>query len=395
MPLSQRRRPPPLVLLPRQTATPTVPAEAEDGEEGPESPDSVGTTPGPDSPDSPSTSPALNGEEEKEDGEKEGQEGDKEKAPASTAPDATTTTATQPSQTGSSSQISSPPHVTRPPSVVDDGGNPPNLALPLPSESPTTPTTTLTLPASPTSTALPGVGSGGASADTSPPQRTLPHDAHSKGLSKGAEAALVTLTVLGTIAVLVGLLFWLRKRRRAKQEDQMRQTEDGDTFGPNPGGLQAPEMVHSSHLTRTTTTTTNSLFAAAEYQRPETVSTDKARSRIPDPQPTPNPFADPPLNKAYDMLRGRPRSTTLTDRGSWIKNPFKDPVSERFDPFGELQEKARQERIKYMEEMQREQDYLGREESGAVDDEARKGSSVTVEGLGVLDRSGDSRGYPR
>ena len=76
---------------------------------------------------------------------------------------------------------------------------------------------------------------------------------------------------------------------------------------------------------------------------------------IPKPQPTPNPFADPPLNKAYDQLRGRPRSTTLTDRGSWIKNPFKDPASERFDPFGELEEKARKERVAYLREMKKEE----------------------------------------
>lgn len=70
--------------------------------------------------------------------------------------------------------------------------------------------------------------------------------------------------------------------------------------------------------------------------------------------PTPNPFADPPLNKAYDVLAGRPRSTTLTDCGSWVGNPFRNPESERFDPFGELKEKARQERIKFLEEARRE-----------------------------------------
>lgn len=87
----------------------------------------------------------------------------------------------------------------------------------------------------------------------------------------------------------------------------------------------------------------------------------------------------------------------MTDRGSWIQNPFKDPVSDRFDPFGELQEKARRERLKYMEELQREQEYLEQERDalGVADGVARKGSGVTVEGLGVLDRSRDSRGYPR
>lgn len=113
------------------------------------------------------------------------------------------------------------------------------------------------------------------------------------------------------------------------------------------------------------------------------------------PQQTPNPFADPPLNKAYDVLAGRPRSTTLTDRGSWIKNPFKDPESERFDPFGELRAKARRERVKQVElarqeaEMKRqwkeEEKMVLAPPERVVD---RKGSGVTLEGLGVLDRSG-------
>lgn len=142
-----------------------------------------------------------------------------------------------------------------------------------------------------------------------------------------------------------------------------------------------------SHLTRSTNNTT-SLFGAGTYQRPETVSTNK-ESRIGAGLPTPNPFADPPLNKAYDVLRGRPRSTTLTDRGSWVKNPFKDPGSERFDPFGELQEKARAERVRYVEEVRLEQERLaiGLGQAGGVGGEMRKGSGVTVDGLGVLDRS--------
>jgi hypothetical protein len=44
----------------------------------------------------------------------------------------------------------------------------------------------------------------------------------------------------------------------------------------------------------------------------------------------------------------------LTDRGSWVQNPFKDPESDRFDPFGEMQAKARMERVKYMEQARRE-----------------------------------------
>ena len=113
-------------------------------------------------------------------------------------------------------------------------------------------------------------------------------------------------------------------------------------------------------------------------------------------QPTPNPFADPPLNKAYDVLAGRPRSTTLTDRGSWIKNPFKDPESERFDPFGELQAKARRERMKQVElarrEAELERQFEEKAKMGLIPPERamnRNGSGVTLGGLGVLDRGGD------
>jgi hypothetical protein len=170
--------------------------------------------------------------------------------------------------------------------------------------------------------------------------------------------------------------------------------------GPtNVPSLPIPETAYTGHMTRTTTT--NSLFAAAQYERPETVSTEKSQSRM-QGLPTPNPFADPPLNKAYDVLRGRPRSTTLTDRGSWVKNPFKDPVSERFDPFGELQAKARQERERYMEELRLEAEYNAGEKGnmspspqGLPGRDVRKGSGVTVEDVGVLDRTNDTRGYPR
>jgi hypothetical protein len=57
------------------------------------------------------------------------------------------------------------------------------------------------------------------------------------------------------------------------------------------------------------------------------------------------------------VLNNRPRSTTLTDRGSWITNPFKDPESERFDPFGELKERARQERLRYAADARREVEF--------------------------------------
>jgi len=87
------------------------------------------------------------------------------------------------------------------------------------------------------------------------------------------------------------------------------------------------------------------------------------------------------------VLRGRPRSTTLTDRGSWTENPFKDPSSERFDPFGELKEKARMERIKYMQDIRREEEMREKEKMG-LGPPPRKGSGVTIEGVGILDRSG-------
>lgn len=193
---------------------------------------------------------------------------------------------------------------------------------------------------------------------------------------------------------------FLRRRRRLRQESQLRHADDA--FNPsNTGSLHNPETVHigGGGLHDSRSTTTSGLFAAGEYERPETVSTDRNNSRIPKPQPTPNPFADPPLNKAYDVLRGRPRSTTLTDGGreDWSSNPFRDPASERFDPFGELQQKARDERVRYMEELRLEQEMLEKERMalgapGAA--AARKGSGVTVEGFGVLDRSGDER-YPR
>jgi hypothetical protein len=189
--------------------------------------------------------------------------------------------------------------------------------------------------------------------------------------------------MIGALALIAGLIFYIRRKRRAKHENSMRHAENA--FNPdNTGSLHNPS---TAHMTQSTTTST--LFAPAEYERPETVSTNNNRSRVSPPEPTPNPFADPPLNKAYDVLRGRPRSTTLTDRGSWIKNPFKDPESDRFDPFGEMQEKARMERVKY------EQEILEKERIRLGLPEARKGSGVTVEGLGVLDRSGDDRGYRR
>jgi hypothetical protein len=200
-------------------------------------------------------------------------------------------------------------------------------------------------------------------------------------------------------------------KRRKRRQNQYNQRLADDAFNPgNAGSLHAPETAHvatddpifiggggGSHLTRSTERS-NTLFGAGPYQRPETVSTDRSRSRFPiaPPQPTPNPFADPPLNKAYDVLAGRPRSTTLTDRGSWVKNPFRNPESERFDPFGELQEKARMERRKHLEaarmeaEAERKRQFDEKEKMGlgVPEEMRRKGSGVTIGGVGVLDRSG-------
>ncbi|KAF2025657.1 hypothetical protein EK21DRAFT_75927 [Setomelanomma holmii] len=252
------------------------------------------------------------------------------------------------------------------------------------------------------------------------PQRSRPQEERTL-ITKGAAAAAITLSILGGLAIVVAAIIWFKRHKRRQLQYNRRLADDA--FDPsNTGSLRAPETAHrsnsspifggtsaagGSHLTRSTDRS-NTLFGAAPYERPETVSTDRNKSRFPiaPPQTTPNPFADPPLNKAYDVLAGRPRSTTLTNRGSWVKNPFKDPESERFDPFGELQEKARRERRKYVEESMKQaelareaeliKEYETKEAMGLGVPEGskvRKGSGVTVEGLGVLDRSGGSSGY--
>jgi hypothetical protein len=88
-----------------------------------------------------------------------------------------------------------------------------------------------------------------------------------------------------------------------------------------------------------------------------------------------------------------------------VKNPFRNPESERFDPFGELQEKARNERKRYVEEARKEAELareaevrrqFGEKEKmglGVPEEVRRKGSGVTLEGMGVLDRSGGNAGY--
>jgi hypothetical protein len=197
-------------------------------------------------------------------------------------------------------------------------------------------------------------------------------------------------------------VFYCKRRRRRRHE--RREAEDA-LDAANHAVLRAPgtDYIHNdiapftssgTHMTQSSDRS-NTLFGPGTYSRPETVSTNRNESRIPMPQPTPNPFADPPLKKAYDVLAGRPRSTTLTDRGSWIQNPFKNPESERFDPFGELQAKARRERVKQVElartEAELERQFAKKEKTGFERPENgknRKGSGVTLEGLGVLDRSG-------
>jgi hypothetical protein len=218
----------------------------------------------------------------------------------------------------------------------------------------------------------------------------------------------------GAIALFVAAFVLFNRRKRHQQQHTQRLADDA--FDPgNTGSIHAPETAHvaptplfagiGSHLTRSTERS-NTLFGAGPYARPETVSTEEHRSHLPTnlniapPLPTPNPFADPPLNKAYDVLAGRPRSTTLTDRGSWVANPFKDPESERFDPFGELQQKARKERKKHLQKSRKEAEVRREFEEkkkmglsvpeGALEE---KGSGVTIEGLGVLDRSGGSGGF--
>ncbi|KAL5114062.1 hypothetical protein ACEQ8H_008039 [Pleosporales sp. CAS-2024a] len=242
---------------------------------------------------------------------------------------------------------------------------------------------------------------------TPAPQRTKPHEQKTM-ITKGGVAAAITLSVIGALAMLITGIIFLKRRKRRNYNQRL----PDDPFNPSYiASLSAPETAHiasasplylgggnrASHLTRSTSRSSpDSLFGAAPYARPETVSTDGSRSRSPitPPQATPNPFVDPPLNKAYDVLAGRPRSTTLTDRGSWIKNPFRNPESERFDPFGELQEKARMERRKYVEDARREaetQRQFGVKEKmglGMPEQVRRKGSGATLKGVGVLDRSG-------
>ncbi|KAE8845719.1 hypothetical protein PTNB73_01699 [Pyrenophora teres f. teres] len=216
----------------------------------------------------------------------------------------------------------------------------------------------------------------GQTAPSSIPQETLPQEPEQRPImTNEARIAAVVLGVLGILALVVCGLILLKRRKRRGRENYV--PRDPDAFNPsNTNSAIAPEIVNvpdtahtgaassvfarlnggtsgggDGHITRSTDRS-NTLFGGGSYARPETVSTNRSMSRIP-PQ-TPNPFADPPLNKAYDVLNNRPRSTTLTDRGSWMNNPFKNPESERFDPFGELKDKARRERLRYLQEAKRE-----------------------------------------
>ncbi|CAO2653773.1 Nn.00g031840.m01.CDS01 [Neocucurbitaria sp. VM-36] len=448
MPRYQLRRPSPVRVIPRQVrrqdpAASSVPPAAPEVEEGPESPDSPFS--------SPSTVGALSEAEESDDeAEPPSPVESGASAPAVEASSATSTVAavsttspvaavstTSPAVESSQTtlQTSSIPATT--PDITSQsttnaalpqitGGEPPTETTSRPS-----PTTTVQLPTSlvsnlpqdqtissslpPPPPPLPPPESNNAG-DTGAPQRSIPHREPTI-MTKGSAVAATVLGVLGAIALIIGVVVLIKRRKR--RQNAYNQRLGDDAFNPsNTGSLHAPETAHvsrgvsflnfrgggtdpnDSHLTRSSDRS-NTLFGPATYSRPETVSTDRNHSRIP---PTPNPFADPPLNKAYDVLAGRPRSTTLTDRGSWIKNPFRDPESERFDPFGELQEKARRERVRHMEEVrkeaefarereilaEREKQFAMKEKMGLTPDglPGRNGSSVTIEGLGVLDRSG-------
>jgi len=204
------------------------------------------------------------------------------------------------------------------------------------------------------------------SGESSVPQR-LPQREQEPIMTKDAMIAAIVLGVLGALALLVAAVVFIKRRKRKHSYiDADPSFESSNPYAP--ASIPPPETAHvgtassifarlnggdgaggNGHLTRSTDRS-NTLFGPGPYSRPETVSTERS-TRVP---PTPNPFADPPLNKAYDVLNNRPRSTTLTDRGSWQQNPFKNPESERFDPFGELKEKARRERIRYMEDARRE-----------------------------------------
>ncbi|KAF2996865.1 hypothetical protein E8E13_004534 [Curvularia kusanoi] len=161
-------------------------------------------------------------------------------------------------------------------------------------------------------------------AEDDPPHRTHPEPPTL--MSKGAEAAAITLSIIGAIIIAVCIFLYCKRRRRqrAARLDAELERDAQNYVSSLPSSTSTPpNPATGAHMTQISSRS-NTLFGAGPYTRPETVTTnhDSAanshpnHASIPLPQPTPNPFADPPLNKAYDVLAGRPRSTTLTDRGS-------------------------------------------------------------------------------
>ncbi|KAL1795659.1 hypothetical protein ACET3X_005883 [Alternaria dauci] len=379
----QLRRPSPVKVFPKRIrqidpVASTMPATGAEEEEGPESPDSLFS--------SPSTVGDIS---ESEDSESE----DEAEAPppvengataASTATldptsaaatsmptsvserDSSATTvpslnlgrpssgkdAPQPQITGSTLSTAVRPTITS--TIIEEvrPTDPPELSSVMASISVAPP---------PTNTAEPEL-----SGESSAPQR-LPQREQEPTMTKDAMIAAIVLGVLGALVLLVAVVVFIKRRKRKQSYiDADPPFESSNPYAP--ASIIPPETAHvgtassifarlnggdgvgaNAHLTRSTDRS-NTLFGPGSYSRPETVSTERS-TRVP---PTPNPFADPPLNKAYDVLNNRPRSTTLTDRGSWQQNPFKNPESERFDPFGELKEKARRERMRYVEDARRE-----------------------------------------
>ncbi|KAI8941696.1 hypothetical protein NX059_002906 [Plenodomus lindquistii] len=392
-----RRQAPPASGPPAVGAAPAEgdESEEEEVEEGPESPDSPGSS---------SDEGGLSSSDESE-SESES-EGEEPPSPAESG-----------SPVSSNSAVNSPSNI---PDASNGSGN--NAALPqitdAASSTGRTPTTIVTssrVPSSSTSFGRPAQSD--ARKNESPQISAQQQDAPL--MTRTAAVAATVLGVLGALALIIGIVILIKHRKRKQRNHDQRLADDAFN-SDNTGSLHVPETAHieggsslfshigggggsgAGHLTQSSARS-NTLFGPGAYERPETVSTERNNSRFPiaPPIPTPNPFADPPLNKAYDVLAGRPRSTTLTDRGSWVKNPFQNPESERFDPFGELKAKARMERVKHMEEIRRDAErevvrgYEEKERMGLMPEAVpgRKASGITLEGVGVLDRSAGGSYY--
>lgn len=426
----QLRRPAPVKIVPRRsrrqaTSASSAPApgatEAPEAEEEEEEADE-----GLESPDSPESSPSTAGMASESD-DSESDDDEEPEEPQSPEAGEQAVSSGQPMLPSSGAPTSIPaPSTTaapgglsgaRPGLMVSFSSQGNFAAAPQITASPSMTTTTrpanaATVAAAPTNNQASPPAQSENAGQNEGPQRSSPQEERTM-ITKGGAAAAITLSIIGALAIIVAAVVFIKRRKRRQYN---RRLPDDPFYPGNTGSLVAPETAHvasdsrfgggGSHLTRSTERS-ESLFGAAPYIRPETVSTERNRSHFPmaQPIPTPNPFADPPLNKAYDVLAGRPRSTTLTDRGSWVKNPFRNPESERFDPFGELQEKARAERLRYVEVARREAE-LEREEEmqrqfgmkekmglGVPEEVKRKGSGATFEGIGVLDRSGGAGTY--